>query len=149
MEPGGRRHAALRHQPDGDSDHRGHHLLVTGVAPLHRLDDAQNRLGVAIAAVALVAVAVVLALAANGADLTRNSLDADQAQSTTIDWLEGSDLSLVSVDLTDDTATVVLAGTGDPPPAVTLADDLKATLGRRVTLDLQWIPRQQTIVVSD
>lgn len=121
-------------------------FILSGVAPLHRLDDAQKKLRVALVALGVFALAVVGALAANGASITRDSLDSDEARATTLTWLEGSELSLASLDFEDDRTTVVLVGTGDPPDVEVLADDLEDELGRRVVVDVQWIPRNRTIV---
>lgn len=123
-------------------------FLVTGAAPLARFNDAQHRGRVSLIAIVALALAVVGALAANGAEITRDSLDRDEARTATDEWLGGSELSVISVEVDGDVVRVTLAGAGDPPSAEVLVDELREALGRSVGLDLQWIPRSRITIPS-
>ncbi len=124
-------------------------FLVTGVAPLRRLNESQHRMKVVFVSVAMTALLVAGALAANGAAIATDALKTEEVRSATLAWLADSEFELVSLDLRDTAATVVLAGAGEPPNAQTLATDLEKTVGRSIELNLQWIPRNRVLVSSD
>lgn len=125
-------------------------FLLTGTAPLTRLNDGQHRPRVAIVSVGVISVLVVAALAANGREITENSLDRETAAAATIDWLDSdATFTLTATNVSDDVVTVVLVGSGQPPPADQLARSLSSALGRPVTLDLQWIPRNQILIPAE
>ncbi len=122
-------------------------FLLTGVAPLERLNDGQHRLRVGIASIGVVSMLVIIALAANGREITENSLDTDIAAAATIGWLgDDAAFTLNTTSVEDDVVTVVLVGSGEPPSAEVLARSLSSRLGRPVTLDLQWIPRNRILI---
>ena len=84
-----------------------------------------------------------------GVAIATDALKTEEARSATLSWLEESEFELVSLDLRDTAATVVLAGTGEPPSAQMLATNLSETLGRSIDLNLQWIPRNRRLVSSE
>lgn len=125
-------------------------FLMTGVASLQRLNDGQHRLRVGLVSVGILTVLVAVALAGNGRQITKDSLDTETAAVKVIDWLgRDASFSLTSTDVEDDTVTVVLEGSGEPPSPQVLAASLTEALGRPVTLDLRWIPRTRVVVPAD
>lgn len=125
-------------------------FLLTGVVPLRRFAEHQHRVRTAFGAVAALAVVVVGGLVINGRQITADAIDLDQARGVVEEWLgDDSAFTVLSVDVTDGDVDVVLAGPGNPPSAALLADDLSESLGRSVVLDLQWIPRERAVVVSE
>ena len=125
-------------------------FLLTGVAPVARFNEAQSRLRVAGWSVLALAVGIVVALAGNGASITRDSLAVERARQVTLDWLgEDTDFELVSVTVTGSQVDVVLAGPGNPPSPDLLLTGLTDLVGDQTSVDLQWIPRQRVLLRAD
>ncbi|MFV0252567.1 MAG: DUF389 domain-containing protein [Beutenbergiaceae bacterium] len=119
-------------------------FLLTGVAPINAVADNQHRVRTALAAVAVLAGLVVGGLAINGSAITRSSLTTDQVRNAVIEWLgDDSAFALVSVQTVDDQVTLVLAGPGTPPPTMALQRAIAQSTDRPLTIDLQWIAREQ------
>jgi len=124
-------------------------FLVTGAAPIATFNDNQHRVRVLFISLGIAGLVVVGALASNGAEIARDALDTDVARATTQEWLGESSLDIVSLDISGDLMTLVLAGADDPVGAERLARELGESLGRSITVDLQWIPRNRIVVVGD
>ncbi len=125
-------------------------FVLTGIAPRKRLAESQMRVRTAGAALVVLAVLVMGALLLNGRQIASDALASDNARAAIVDWLgDDTTFSIVELDVSDDTVAVTLAGTGSPPSANLLARNLQRDLGRDVTLDLQWIPRERRVVPAD
>ncbi len=121
-------------------------FVLTGVAPLRRARTGQRRVMVGLVAALVVGVLVVLALVVNGRQIAADALAENDVRRSVAQWLgPDTEFSLVSLQVQPDTAVVVLAGPGAPPPADDLARRIDSELGRTVTLDLQWVPRQRIV----
>lgn len=127
-------------------------FLLTGVVPVRRMAERQRRVSTAAAAVLALAALVVGALSLNGEDVARDALARDRAQTSVKRWLEDDtrarDVVTEKIAVDGDEVTVVVSGPGRPPDAAPLAQDLAEELGRVVTLDLQWIPRERQVLTS-
>lgn len=124
-------------------------FVLTGVAPFGRAAQGSSRIRTSIFAVAVLALFVTAALSLNSARIVEDSLAGNDVSSSVAEWLgPDSDFSIVSVDIGPDTVTVILAGPGEPPEADVLASQISDDLGRAITLDLQWVPRERSIVTS-
>jgi len=120
-------------------------FVLTGVTPLARLTDQQHRLRTWSGAVAVAAIVVVGALAINGAEITRNSLERSRVESTVADWVAQTErFTTAQVGIEGDTVTVVVVGPDDGLPEVQLlADGLSTELGRIISVEVRHVVEQR------
>ncbi|MFV0524845.1 MAG: DUF389 domain-containing protein [Acidimicrobiales bacterium] len=122
-------------------------FLITGVAPLRMVTANQGRVRSAIVGVALLAIAVVASLLVNGEAITRDSLVQERMGTVVGAWLgDDSAFSVVSIEVRDDRATIVLAGPGNPPQLQTLVTAVEQEFQRKLTLDVQWVARERRVL---
>ncbi len=120
-------------------------FVLTGVTPMARLTDQQDRLRTWSGALAVAAVAVVGALTINGAEIARNSLERSRVETTVADWVTPAErFTTAQVGIEGDTVTVVVVGPDDGLPAVQpLADDLSTELGRVISVEVRHVVEQR------
>ncbi len=123
-------------------------FLLTGLAPIRQVAAQQYRVRTTIIGLSFLAIMVVGALYLNGEQVATDALNHDQLASVVNEWLgEDSDFAVISLEVEDEVATIVLAGPGDPPGLEGLAESVRTELDDdRLTLDIQWIARQRTVV---
>ncbi len=123
-------------------------FVVTGVAPVRRVADNQQRVRTATATVVAVGALVIGALSINGNQIAANALVRDNVAHVATDWIAGdSDFDLVSTRLDGDRVTVVIEGPSNGN--LDLADlrtRLSDELGREVTADVRIIVREREVV---
>lgn len=125
-------------------------FVVTGVTPVQRLAENQQRILTSLAAVGAMAALVFGALLLNGAqiarDVTRSSVVEDTAQA----WIEPFAVhSLVQIDINDDIVTAVVLGpTTDAPKAAELADMLAAVLDRTIEVRVRLVVEERDTAIG-
>jgi uncharacterized hydrophobic protein (TIGR00271 family) len=115
-------------------------FVLTGVAPLTRASENQDRVRTSLAAVGGAAAIITAAVVLNGTTVATNVFEQNAASRVVSSWLESfPDHTTVAVSVTGDTVSVVLAGPvlEQSPSADALATDLGAELGREITVDLR------------
>jgi len=115
-------------------------FLLTGVAPLSRAAENQYRVRTALAAVGGAAAIITAALLLNGTSVATNVFEQNAASRVVSEWVEPfPDHTTVGVNVVGDNVSVVLAGPAleRSPSADSLAADLSAELGRKITVDLR------------
>jgi uncharacterized hydrophobic protein (TIGR00271 family) len=127
-------------------------FVVTGVTPIQRLADSQHRLHTWLAALAVLTAVVVGAVALNGIQFTRDSLDnvADSTAKRSVDtWLDDHrEYDVVDVDVDSNDVQVVLIGPDQPPDITLLANSLSDALDRVVTLELRVLLESRATATS-
>ncbi|MFV0258095.1 MAG: DUF389 domain-containing protein [Acidimicrobiales bacterium] len=124
-------------------------FLITGVAPLRMVAANQGRVRTAVVGVALLAIGVVAGLLVNGEAITRDSLVQERMGTVVGAWLgDDSTFSVVSVEVKDNRATIVLAGPGNPPQLQSLAADVEQEFQRDLVLDVQWVARERRVLTT-
>jgi len=120
-------------------------FVLTGVTPLARLTDQQHRLRTWSGAVAVAAIVVIGALAINGAEITRNSLERSRVETTVAGWVAPAEqFTTAQVGIEGDTVTVVVVGPDEGLPMVQpLADDLSTELGRVISVEVRHVVEQR------
>ena len=124
-------------------------FLLTGLAKVDQSSGEGSRVRTSLVSVLVLALFVTAALTLNSARIVEDSLAADDVRRSVSDWLgPDTEFAIVSVSIEPDTVTVILAGPGDPPAAEELATAVADDLDRQVSLDLQWVPRERTLIRS-
>ena len=120
-------------------------FVLTGVTPLARLTDQQDRLRTWTGTVAVAALLVVGALAINGAEITRNTFEQGRIEAVVAEWVEPSEAFTVATVATEgDTVTVVVIGPDEGRPATQpLADDLSSELDRTITVIVRHVVEER------
>lgn len=125
-------------------------FLLSGISPLAGIEQRRHRVHTAAAGIGVLSLLVVLAIAANGASITRDANATGSARDVVEAWLgEDSEFAVVSVEVENDVIDVVLVGPGKPPQAKPLVSKLSSELDRDVKLDLQWVPRDRIRLDSE
>ncbi|MGI9612016.1 MAG: DUF389 domain-containing protein [Acidimicrobiales bacterium] len=110
-------------------------FVITGVTPIGRLADNQQRTHTSLVAVAGVATFVIGALLLNGSEIARNIATRSQIEGSVESWLDPHLAhDVVDVQIEGDTVTAVIIGPSDgAPDASTLANKLTSELNRETT----------------
>lgn len=120
-------------------------FVLTGVTPLARLTDQQRRLRTWSSALGVAAIVVIGALALNGAEIARNSLERSGVEAAVAEWVVTAErFTTAQVNIEGDTVTVVVVGPDDGLPMVQpLADDLSTRLGRAISVEVRHVVEQR------
>ncbi len=120
-------------------------FVLTGVTPLARLTDQQDRLRTWTGTVAVAAIAVVGALAINGAEVARNAFEQSRIETVVAEWVEPSErFSVANVSVDGDTVTVVVIGPDRGRPTTQpLADELSGELDRSITVVVRHVVEER------
>ncbi|MEL7155426.1 MAG: DUF389 domain-containing protein [Actinomycetota bacterium] len=120
-------------------------FVITGVTPIQRLADNQQRVRTALAAIGALGALVIGGLLLNGAQIAQDVAETDDVEDVASTWLEPFPRHrLVQVDLDgDQVVAVVLGPTGGAPGAQELADALADRLDRTVAVDVRLVVEER------
>ncbi len=126
-------------------------FIVTGVTPISRVTENQQRLRTWGIAVVTAVGLVVGALFLNGAQVASDALAQDNLDRTVRDWLEPhEDYDFVRASISDDTATAVISGPQQgAPTAGSLAALLAVELDRTITAEVRLVVEETSTATSD
>ena len=125
-------------------------FVFTGVAPIERLADNQQRVRTAVGAVAGVAAIVLGSLMLNSAQIAENLLDESSVEEAVDEWIEPyNQHSVVRVNSTGDTVVVAIIGpAAGAPSASDLAQLLGEKLDKTATADVRLIVEERDVASS-
>lgn len=125
-------------------------FIATGVTPIERVAEHQQRLRTWFAALATAAAVVIGALMLNGAELGRAAFESGTAEEVAEDWIESAaTFDIVDLAIEGDVVTVFMVGPADgAPSAQDLADALSLEFGQPMTADLRHIIQERTTASS-
>lgn len=125
-------------------------FVFTGVVPVQRLAEGQQRVRTAVATVAAVGAVVLGLLFLNGAQAAANLLNESSVEDAVAEWMiPHTDHGVVGINVDDDTVSVTIIGPADAAPrAVDLATLLDAEFGRTMTADVRLIVEEREIATS-
>lgn len=125
-------------------------FIVTGVAPIQRLADNQQRVRTSVAAVAAAGAMVIGLLLLNGAQITQSLFNEASIDQTIETWIEPHpEHGIVRVTINPDAVAVVIVGPANGAPTATdLAELLDDQLGRRMTADVRLIVEERDVATS-
>jgi hypothetical protein len=83
---------------------------------------------------------IALPLVITGRQLTADLVAQDEAQAVAQDWVDGTDLEIVSLEVDGSKVTLVFAGDHEPTDIDDLGQDMEKALGRDVDLDVAIVP---------
>lgn len=126
-------------------------FIVTGVTPISRVTENQQRLRTWGLTVAAAAALIVGALFLNGAQLARDAFAQDQLQSVIDEWADTSEVhSVVQSRVDDDLITAVIIGPSDgAPTALGLAEAASQEFDRPMTADVRLVVEEREIATAD
>lgn len=117
-------------------------FVLTGVVPILQLIENARWIRQALGMVGVGAVAVVAVLGFNLQTFQRQSAGLDTAGRLVAEWLGDSDLVLSSATYENDTYSIVLTGSDDPPEVDDLAVAVEEEFGAELGLVVTWVPTE-------
>ncbi len=125
-------------------------FIITGVAPLERLADNQQRVRTSLATIVAVGAMVIGLLLLNGSQITQALFNEASIDRTIDEWLEPHpEHGIARVTINADTVSVVIIGPADGAPNATdLAEQLDQQLGRTMTADVRLIVEERDVATS-
>lgn len=126
-------------------------FVVTGVAPVRRVADNQQRVRTATATVVALGALVAGALGINGGQIAANALDRDNVDRAAFDWITTTpEFNLVSTRIDGDRVTVVVIGPAAGSPNIAgLREGLIEELGRDVIADVRIVVQERETLPPD
>jgi len=114
-------------------------FVLTGFVP-HRDGSRfsrRTRVGLAIAAIAIAAVAYPLVKVSQRA--VQDALDEATVRDLTQAWVSGTDIDVVAAEVDDDRVSVEVVGSERPPPIEKLESELEGELERELQVSAEWV----------
>jgi uncharacterized hydrophobic protein (TIGR00271 family) len=120
-------------------------FVLTGVTPIRRVAENQQRVRTASASLVALGALVVAALSVNSGQIAANAFEIDEVRQTSIEWVDEApryDFAQSRID--GDLVTVVIIGPADgAPPAAGLRQRIVEELGRDVVVDLRLVVQER------
>ncbi len=124
-------------------------LLLSGFVPLARISHVSRGLAVGMAVTVLVVAVTALPLAQSSIAVARHQTALSSVEQAVQRWLvDNPGLAVENVALDGSKVTLTLSGPAEPPTPETLATDVAAKLGRKVTIAIRWIQRSAEVASS-
>ncbi|SDP42295.1 uncharacterized hydrophobic domain-containing protein [Actinopolyspora xinjiangensis] len=123
-------------------------FLFTGFAPEWRLIRESNRVRLGLAVAALAVLAVSVPLARHSLNEVRINRDTSAAATRVEQWLRGTELRQTGVTVKGDQVNVDVIGPTEPPPARPLAGKLARAFDHPVRVRVRWVQRRTSTAES-
>ena len=123
-------------------------FILTGFTPLRRIREEGEHIRLSFAWVGVLMMLIIAPLALTTRSILRDSLGLDEAQQSVDEWVEGTNLRVLEVELDGSEVDVALTGEEPPPPLEELGASLEESLGRDVVVEVTVIPSQTTTYES-
>lgn len=116
-------------------------FVLTGVVPVFQLSQNARRVKLSLGMASILAVAVIAVLGVSTEDFQADLAGTTSATEVVDEWLDGTELTATSVDVTATGVTVDVRGPNPPPEVATLASQLEQEIGHPVNVTVNWDPR--------
>lgn len=116
-------------------------FVLSGVVPLYQISKNSRRVRLSVGMALILAVVIVAVL---GLSTTRFQLQAAGTSAVgraVATWLTDTDLAATSIDVTQESAVVLVEGPDEPPPVADLAKQIEQEWGQPMSVRVEWIPR--------
>ena len=122
-------------------------FVIEGVVPVSQLSRNSRWVKMGVGMVAALALVVVATLGLSSTTFENQVAATAQASDVVDDWVEGTDLEPVQVEVSSEGVVITVAGSDPPPPVEELVDALAEALERPVHLTVKVIP--ETVIEID
>jgi uncharacterized membrane protein len=122
-------------------------FVIEGVVPVRQLSQNSRWVKLGVGMVAALALVVVATLGLSTTTFENQVAATAQASDVVDDWVDGTNLVPVKVEVSSDDVEVTVAGSDPPPPAEDLANALAKKLERPVHLTITVVP--ETVIEVD
>lgn len=124
-------------------------FFLTGYAPYRSLQENRARVLSLIRTVALAAIIIMIPLSITAEDVISRSARLRIANDVVTDWLDGSQLEAIRIDVNGIEVEIFLTGPGDIPEIAGLEEDLRGGFGTDVTIRVEHAPTTVVTYQSD
>jgi hypothetical protein len=125
-------------------------FVLAGFVPLARLSHVSRRFALGMAVALLVVVFTALPLARSSIAVAHKQKTLNAIELAVQRWLvDNPGLEVENVSLDGSKVTLTLSGPEEPPSSETLATDVAAKLGRKVTIAVRWVQRSEDVATTD
>jgi uncharacterized hydrophobic protein (TIGR00271 family) len=116
-------------------------FVMTGVVPMFQLTQNSKRIRLSLGMAAILAVLVVAVLGVSTESFNAEIAGTKSANEAVDQWLEGTEMTAISVIAGTSEVVVIVTGPDEPPPVEELASSLEEELGETIDVEVNWIPR--------
>lgn len=116
-------------------------FVLTGVVPMFQLTQNRKRVRLSLGMASILALIVIAVLGVSTESFNAEIAGTNSAKQVVDQWLEGTEMTPISVIAGSSEVVVVVTGPDEPPPVEELASSLEEELGKPVDVKINWIPR--------